>query len=82
MNLDSEEVCLKIKGGREVRTLVCSFISSNFGECAKKTKEVGRLCSNPDSEVVCLKIKGGREVRFFVGSYLQFLESARKNPRR
>ena len=40
------------------------------------------LGSNPNSEVVRLKIKGGREVRFFVGSYLQFFESARKNPRR
>ena len=53
--------------GRLGGSLVCWFISSNFGECAKKTKEVGRLCSNADSEVVCLKIKGGREVRFFVG---------------
>ena len=48
----------------------------------KKTLEVGRLGSNPDLDVECPKIKGGREVRFFVGSYLQFLESARKNPGR
>ena len=48
----------------------------------KKNQEVGRLGSNPDSEEVCLKMKGGREVRSFVGSYLQFLESARKNPGR
>ena len=93
-------MCLKIKGGREVRSLVHIFnfwrvrektqggrevrlfISSNSGECAKKPKEIGRLGWNSDSEVVCLKIKGGREVRSFVGSYLQFLESARKKPRR
>ena len=48
----------------------------------KKTREVGRLGSNPDSVEVCLKIKGGREVRSFVGSYLQILESACKNPGR
>ena len=54
-------------------SLVCWFISSIFGECVKKHREVGRLGSNPDSEEVCLKIQGGREVRSFVGSYLQFL---------
>ena len=32
-NLDTEKVCFKIKGGREVRW----FISSIFGECTKKT---------------------------------------------
>ena len=46
----------------------------------KKKQELGRLGSNAKSEEVCLKVKGGREVRSFVGSYLQFLESARKNP--
>ena len=45
----------------------------------KKHREVGRLGSNPDSEEVCLKIQGGREVRLFAGSYLQILESVRKN---
>ena len=48
----------------------------------KKHREVGRLGSNPDSEEVCLKIQGGREVRSFLGSYLQILESMRKNPGR
>ena len=80
-NPNSEVVCLKIKGGREVRFFVRSYLQI-LESVRKKTKEVGRLRSNPDSEVVCLKIKGGREVRFFVRSYLQFLESARKNPRR
>ena len=48
----------------------------------KKTQEVGWFGSNPDIEELCLKLKGGREVRSFVCSYLQFLESAGKYPRR
>ena len=79
----------KTPGGREVRIRIQKW-------CVSKSREVGRfVCSlvhtfkflrvrkkKQDSEVVCLKIKGGREVCLFVGSYLQFLESARKNPRR
>ena len=71
-------VCKKSLGGREVRWLR----SSIFGEFVKKMQEVGRFGSNPDSEELCLKMKGGREVRSFVCSYLQILESARKNRRR
>ena len=67
-------MCFKFKGGREVRSFVPSYLQL-LESVRKKTKEVGRLGSNPDPEVVCLKIKGGREVRSFVRSYLQLLES-------
>ena len=77
MQPGSAEVCLKILGGREVRSFVGSYLQF-FLDCSKKHREGGRLGSNPDSEEVCLKIKGGREVRSFVGSSSIFGECVKK----
>ena len=69
---------LKIKGGREVRS--CRFVwftSSNFEECVKKTREVGRLGSNPNpNDVISKSREVGRFARFVsFGSHLQILMS-------
>ena len=74
-------VCLKIKGGREVRLYFSSYLQ--FLERVRRKKTGGREVRLESGFRICVsQNQGNREVHSFLGSYLQFLESARKNPGR